>query len=287
MPTTFSTISIASQPHARHTEPNKRAPMGADQKKERKAARDEKQDRIDAIDTKWFADTMALCEKSAEELDLKPKFFHELFFQGGAKMVIHQETVNPYNVFKSEKAAECRENGESKNARQLHADYHDEYLGKTDEEKDEMVMRWVQNRNGSVVLRRDTPRAKIQDVANIVRNMKVLMCGLSTRVGVEGFFCIVRNSADFHMAPQWFFTSRELEQYMPLATRKRWVTAEVGTKVEAFAVAGCDVMNLLRTSKQKADYLKAGIREGLTQKLDYGRQESPDAVCVVRGGHRA
>ncbi|KAJ6570736.1 hypothetical protein B0H10DRAFT_1964571 [Mycena sp. CBHHK59/15] len=130
-----------------------------------------------------------------------------------------------------------------------------------------MVKRWVQNRNGSVVLRRDTPRAKIQDVANIVRNMKVLMCGLSTRVGVEGFFCIVRNSADFHMAPQWFFTSRELEQYMPLATRKRWVTAEVGTKVEAFAVAGCDVMNLLRTSKQKADYLKAGIREGLTQKL--------------------
>ncbi|KAJ7027670.1 hypothetical protein C8F04DRAFT_1266774 [Mycena alexandri] len=69
------------------------------------------------------------------------------------------------------------------------------------------------------------------------------------------------------MAPQWFFTSRELEQYMPIATRKKWVTTEVGTKVEAFAVAGCDVVNMLRTSKQKADFLKAGIREGITEKL--------------------
>jgi hypothetical protein len=69
------------------------------------------------------------------------------------------------------------------------------------------------------------------------------MCGLSTRVGIEGFFCIVRDSADFHMAPQWYFTSRELEQYMPIATRQKWVTTEVGTRVEAFAVAGCDVMS--------------------------------------------
>ncbi|KAJ7069006.1 hypothetical protein B0H15DRAFT_755894, partial [Mycena belliarum] len=229
------------QPHARHTEPKKRAPLGPEQRKVRKEARQDKQERIDAAVNKWFSDTMALAQKLAEEFDMKPKYFHDLFFQGGARMVIHQSTVNPYNAFKSEKAAECRENGEAKDAPQLHIDYHEEYAHMTDEEKDELVKRWVQNRNSNVVLRRDTPRAKIQDVSNIIRNMKVLMCGLATCVGVEGFFCVVRNSADFHISPQWFFTSRELEQYMPIATRKKWVTAEVGAKVEAFAVAGCDV----------------------------------------------
>lgn len=69
------------------------------------------------------------------------------------------------------------------------------------------------------------------------------MVGLATHVGVEGFFCIVRNRADFHMDPQWYFTSRELEEYMPIATRKKWVTTEVGTKIEAFSVAGCNILS--------------------------------------------
>ncbi|KAJ7016731.1 hypothetical protein C8F04DRAFT_980722 [Mycena alexandri] len=243
MPSTFATVTVASQPHLRFTEPKKRAPLGPEQKRERKEARETKQERIDAEVSKWFASTMALAEKLALDFDLKPKYFHDIFFQGGARMVMHQQKLNPYNAFKSEKAAECRERGEYKDAAQLHIDYFEEYQGMTDEEKDELVERWVANRNRNVTLRRATPRAKIQDVANIVRNMKLLMCGLSTRIGVEGFFCVVRNSADFHMAPQWFFTSRELEQYMPIATRKKWVTAEVGTKVEAFAVAGCDVLS--------------------------------------------
>jgi hypothetical protein len=66
---------------------------------------------------------------------------------------------------------------------------------------------------------------------------------LAYRVGAEGFFVVVRNSADFHMPPYWYFTSPELERYMPLAVRKRWDTGEVGAKIEAFAVAGCDPMS--------------------------------------------
>ncbi|KAJ7743273.1 hypothetical protein DFH07DRAFT_750021 [Mycena maculata] len=77
------------------------------------------------------------------------------------------------------------------------------------------------------------------------------LCALTQRVGVEGFFCIVRNSPDFTLAPQWFFTSEELKKYMPLATRKKWVTSEVGTKVEALA----------------ADYLKSCIRDMISEKL--------------------
>ncbi|KAJ7027669.1 hypothetical protein C8F04DRAFT_925165, partial [Mycena alexandri] len=116
-----------------------RAPLGPDQKRERKESREDKQRRIDAAVSTWFSDTMALAEKLAEEFDMKPKYFHDLFFQGGARMVIHQATVNPYNAFKSEKAAECRERGEAKDATQLHEDYFDEYRNLTDKEKDALV----------------------------------------------------------------------------------------------------------------------------------------------------
>jgi hypothetical protein len=69
------------------------------------------------------------------------------------------------------------------------------------------------------------------------------MHGLGTRVGIEGFFLIVRNTSEFRMAPEWYFTSEALENYMPIATRKKWDTGVVGAKVEAFAVAGCDAVS--------------------------------------------
>jgi hypothetical protein len=64
--------------------------------------------------------------------------------------------------------------------------------------------------------------------------------GLKARVGVEGFFCLVRNNPSYHVKPQWFFTSEALADYMKIAVAKRWDAHEVGMKVEAFAIAGCD-----------------------------------------------
>ena len=69
------------------------------------------------------------------------------------------------------------------------------------------------------------------------------MTGLNLRVGVEGFFCIVRNMPEYHMRPHWYFSSQELEQYMQVAVWKKWDTSEVGTRLEAFAVAGCSVVS--------------------------------------------
>jgi hypothetical protein len=45
------------------------------------------------------------------------------------------------------------------------------------------------------------------------------------------------------MKPQWFFMSPALEEYMKIAVHKRWDMSEIGTKLEAFAVAGCDVVS--------------------------------------------
>ena len=46
----------------------------------------------------------------------------------------------------------------------------------------------------------------------------------------------------YHIRPQWYFTSEALENYMKLATKK-WTTHDVGTKVEAFTIAGCDALS--------------------------------------------
>ena len=105
----FTTIAAASRAHARFTEPKERAPLGADERKARKETAEAKQAEIDSALSKWSSDTLALANELAERYKQKPKYFLEMMFQGGAKMVHHQENVNPYNAFKAEKAAECRE----------------------------------------------------------------------------------------------------------------------------------------------------------------------------------
>ena len=47
------------------------------------------------------------------------------------------------------------------------------------------------------------------------------------------------------MDPAWFFTSEALMNYMPTAIpiHKPWDLAFVGAKLEAFAIAGCDVVS--------------------------------------------
>ena len=47
------------------------------------------------------------------------------------------------------------------------------------------------------------------------------------------------------MQPQFYYTSEALEDYMKIAIRKRWDTAEVGAKIEAFAVAGSNILSKL------------------------------------------
>ncbi|KAF8132121.1 hypothetical protein K438DRAFT_1788100 [Mycena galopus ATCC 62051] len=116
-------------------------------------------------------------------------------------------------------------------------------------------------------IRRDTAKARVQDVSNTIRNIEALIRSMSYRVGVEGFFCIVRSSTNFYMGPQWYFTSDALRQYMPLAVRRKWDTSEVGTRLEAFALAGCDTMNLLQNNQQKVAFLKNDIRDRILDNL--------------------
>ena len=141
---------------------------------------------------------------------------------------------------------------------EIQDDYRDEYDTLTKEERDELVREFKEEKNTMRKIPRATARGRMQDVSNVTRNIRELvscsqsnvhlsdyvqMSGLNLRVGIEGFFCIVRSSPDFHMRPYMYFTSSALEDYMQIAIRKRWDTMEVGAKIEAFAVAGSNVLS--------------------------------------------
>lgn len=61
---------------------------------------------MDADVSQWFRDTQEMAEQLGLKYDMKTRYFMDVFFQGGARMVHHQEEVNPYSAFKHAKALE-------------------------------------------------------------------------------------------------------------------------------------------------------------------------------------
>jgi hypothetical protein len=56
----------------------------------------------------WFSYTEAKAVELGKKYDKWPRYFLDIFFQGGAHMVNHQDKTNPYNAFKNEKATQRR-----------------------------------------------------------------------------------------------------------------------------------------------------------------------------------
>ncbi|KAF8184055.1 hypothetical protein K438DRAFT_1974648 [Mycena galopus ATCC 62051] len=261
MPNAFFTLASASHAPFRSAIPRpKPAPIPSDQQKANRQARADKQAEIDTEISQLFDHIKATADQLAERFDMKARYFLDIIFQGGAHMIKHQETVNPYNAWKHKKALENQDKGIAQRADKLHEAHFAEYQELTEQEKEDMCDWFSQERAQNIVLRRDTPRGRIQDFSNTVRNLKMIINGACQRIGADSFFCLFRNNSDFFVSPEWHFSRKELEDYMPVATRKAWDTGEVGLKLEAFAIAGCDTTNLYRTAKQKADAMKGDIR---------------------------
>lgn len=62
---------------------------------------------------------------------------------------------------------------------ELQQDYRDEYNALTKEEKDELVAEFNAHKEAGIKIRRPTARARIQDVANVSRNMQMLVSNLN------------------------------------------------------------------------------------------------------------
>ncbi|KAJ6626528.1 hypothetical protein B0H10DRAFT_1746922, partial [Mycena sp. CBHHK59/15] len=77
--------------------------------RQKREERQSRQAKMDEAIGEWFAQTQATAEALAVRFHVKPRYFLDIFFQGGARMVHHHEKINPYNTFKALKAEECRE----------------------------------------------------------------------------------------------------------------------------------------------------------------------------------
>ncbi|KAF8954280.1 hypothetical protein BDZ97DRAFT_491743 [Flammula alnicola] len=147
-------------------------------------------------------------QTSSPRFNKKPRYFLNIFFHGGARMVNHHEKINPHNAFISLKAQELRDDGQSMSLLSIQCEYKEEYCALGEDEREEIVKEYKENMNGTKHIARPSPRGRIQDFANTVRNIIMLINGLKTRVGIEGFFCIVRNTPTYHMQPQWLGGTR-------------------------------------------------------------------------------
>jgi hypothetical protein len=127
MPPKNLTIAALSQPRNRPpTQPQ--APLTSAKKKEKQLASAETKAEMDAavgtyydvfsspldvFNTLETAEVQSYIKNKAVDLgkrfDKQPRYFLDIFYQAGARMVHAQEKTNPYNAFKSEKAAQARD----------------------------------------------------------------------------------------------------------------------------------------------------------------------------------
>jgi len=107
----LTTIKAVTGTQQRKPPLTKPAPLTAEQKKDKREAREHTKAAIDTEVDKWFSSTMAKAEELAERFGKKPCYFLDIFFHGGARLV-HERSTNPWNAFVSKKADEVN-GGES------------------------------------------------------------------------------------------------------------------------------------------------------------------------------
>ncbi|KAK6996082.1 hypothetical protein R3P38DRAFT_3222637 [Favolaschia claudopus] len=235
MPKAYTPLRRPGVPPRRPNETSKKpAPLTTEQQKEKR-------------DNGWNI-PMKHANKLAKRFDMKARYFLDIFSQGGAHMIHHQENTNPYNAFKSVKAAEAREQGTAMTGgrppqgplpripgpHEGRAGYARRRIRQDEAAQFSSAPRHAASA-GSRCFQR---RSEYEDAR--------ACSALASAFGLEGFFCI---------------------GYMEVVTRKKWSTSEVGMKQEAFAIAGCDAANMLRTSAQKINFMKGEIVRLLLKNL--------------------
>ncbi|TFK59028.1 hypothetical protein BDN72DRAFT_906209 [Pluteus cervinus] len=265
------TVQYASAPRIRPLRPEHppSAPMTDHQREEATKAARESKTALDKDVAEWLDYTFAKVTELSKKHNKDEHYFYDLFFGGGLHMVNHHNKINAFNAFLSIKARDHRlvEGKESLKLEELQVLHLEEYHALDDAQRLAYVEQFKALKTTSVELQRPTPRSRIQDVSNVIRNIELLLVALQRRAGVQAMVCIFRNTAAYVMDLQWFFTNPEIKPYLPMAVGRRWDTSQVGARLEAFAIAGCDTARLFKTVQQKVEYYKMAIRNRVNQNL--------------------
>ena len=203
---TSKTILAASQPRSRQTQ-HRSAPQPKHQRDEKALERAQVQEEIDAAVNEWFDSTKKLATSLAERFNKKPRYFLDIFFSGGARMVHHHDKINPHNAFNSLKAQELRDGekipfflpctyadammlteGHVMSLLDIQATYQEEYDALDDESREEIVREFKENIETTKTIRRPSPRGRILDVSNTLRNIRNLVGSISSCCNVSYTF---------------------------------------------------------------------------------------------------
>jgi len=93
-------VNTRQRPYAR------RPPLTAAQRRAQKSARSQKSFDVNKAVADWHAATLAKAEELSQRFGVKPRYFLDRFFHGGAHMLSKHSKVSPWRVFLSKAAAE-------------------------------------------------------------------------------------------------------------------------------------------------------------------------------------
>ncbi|EEB89385.1 hypothetical protein MPER_12518, partial [Moniliophthora perniciosa FA553] len=267
----FAPAQATLRPRLRHYAPT-RVPMTQSQRKEKIKEGEKRRNDIKADMKLLYSDLEIRCQALADKYDKKPRYFRDLFFQGGVRLMKSQKKTNKFNAWKHVKSHELRENGTTGlNTIEISKKYITEYhaLKRSKRKMREMLQKYkmLESTLRDKFFKAPTARRRAQDMAHTASSVVKMLDALKRRAGVEGFFLLVRSHPDGFTAPKWYWSNPKLEPYMKIACKGGWDSDRVSTRVEAFAVAGCNVEGTVKKSSAKVQALKNDIREKAKEKL--------------------
>ncbi|KAI0713364.1 hypothetical protein C8Q76DRAFT_796337 [Earliella scabrosa] len=271
----MSTINISYGPQATvvaapPVPPRRKPPQKASSQTEASANnRKEKEEALEAELEQWWKRTEEECNQLSIKYGRKPEHYLHLMFSGGSKATTRRK-ASAFNAWSHHLAKEVNDDAEPGDAERLvdmTREHLDEYHKLTKEEKNKLVKVLEEDRSSRKFGTRLTQRGRTRDLHDTCKDIQDLIVALRNRTGVEGFFCLVRNTNEYHAKPVWYFTDERLERYLRGAIRRGWDCEHIAAMAEAFSVAGCDFAAFYRTGKEKADWYKGEIRDKIRQGL--------------------
>ncbi|EEB97698.1 hypothetical protein MPER_02933, partial [Moniliophthora perniciosa FA553] len=119
----FAPAKRTIHPRLRHYQPSY-VPMTAAQRNERKNRCDKRRDELKKDMQALNAEFELRCATLSQKYGRKERYFKDMFFQGGTRVLRQQKKVNRYNAWKYVKSHDLRE---SLNTVQIAKQYGDEY----------------------------------------------------------------------------------------------------------------------------------------------------------------
>ncbi|KAH9856315.1 hypothetical protein C2E23DRAFT_882399 [Lenzites betulinus] len=215
-----------------------------------------KADQIEEELVKWYEATVELSKDLSRRFpSKKPEAYLYQMLSGATKNGKPREP-SAYNAWLHRLAKE----GDGVNINNIDEEELEEYRNLTSEQKAALKADLIEERKSRQFGIRISQRGRTQDVNHVCEKIEDLLQGLQHRVGVEAFFCVVRNTADYPLKPRWWFSSNTLDEFLRGNVR-RFEPERIGVMAEAFAIAGCDYFNQLKNTEQKAAFLKGEIRD--------------------------